>query len=300
MWKKEIQFINVVVEPPHLLPFWDRRRVALAGTLNTLQRDTSRPQCELTHCTCRVCQPFRNSRGDWQNSQCPKLLGCKCVRCRVCFDSSGHWCVKRESLKGCTVSACEGLGSGHPTPFTSIITMAQQSDLLPTCHAQVQLSVHQMAHERKRIRRALDRRWQSRHEPLVVPSTLVETTPTQIQLSSQNMAHERRRTRAALAMWKPSANLVPVTGQIRQASPAQHTSGVRKPLLVHDPTGPHIPSMFAAMVCTAVAHGSKWAKARVLVDSGSEHPPLISQNMADKLGLAGLISGGATQADGAF
>jgi len=55
-----------------------------------------------------------------------------------------------------------------------------------------------------------------------------------------------------------------------------------------------------SMVCTAVAHGSEWAKARVLVDSGSEHPPLISQSMADKLGLAGPISGESTQADGAF
>ena len=114
------------------------------------------------------------------------------------------------------------------------------------------------------------------------------------------MANEQRRNLAALAMWKPFANLVPVTGQILQTSPAQHTSGVRKPLLVHDPTGPHIPSMFVVMVCTAVAHGSEWAKARVLVDSDSEHPPLISQNMADKLGFAGPISGEATQADGAF
>ena len=55
-----------------------------------------------------------------------------------------------------------------------------------------------------------------------------------------------------------------------------------------------------SMVCTAVAHGSEWAKARVLVDSGSEHPPLISRNMADQLGLAGPVSGEATQADGAF
>ena len=50
-----------------------------------------------------------------------------------------------------------------------------------------------MAHERKRIHRALDRRWQSRHEPLVVSSTLVETTPTQVQLSSQNMAQDSGR-----------------------------------------------------------------------------------------------------------
>ena len=170
--------------------------------------------------------------------------------------------IQCESLKDCTGSTCEGLGSGSLIPFTSIITTAQQSDLLPTCQTQVQLSVHQMAHERKRIRSALARRWQSRQEPLVVPATLVETTTTQVQLSPQNMAHKRRRSRAALATWKPSTNLVPVTGQILQASPAQHTSGVRKPLLVHDPTGPHIPSMFAAMVCTAVAHGSEWLKRR--------------------------------------
>jgi len=114
------------------------------------------------------------------------------------------------------------------------------------------------------------------------------------------MEHERRRIRAALGMWKQSANLVPVTGQVPQVSPVQHISGVRKPLLVHDPTGPHIRSMFAVMVCTAVAHGSEWAKARVLLDSGSKHPPLISQSMADKLGLAGPMSGEATQADGTF
>jgi len=37
-----------------------------------------------------------------------------------------------------------------------------------------------------------------------------------------------------------------------------------------------------------------------LVDSGSEHPPLISQTLADKLGLQGPIAGGATEANGAF
>jgi len=39
---------------------------------------------------------------------------------------------------------------------------------------------------------------------------------------------------------------------------------------------------------------------RLLVDSGSEHPPLISQTLADKLGLQGPIAGGATEANGAF
>jgi len=104
----------------------------------------------------------------------------------------------------------------------------------------------------------------------------------------------------ALARGQALSNLVPVTGQAPQVPPAQHTSGVRKSMLVHDPTGPHIPSMFETIVYTAVTHGSEWAKAQVLVDSDSEHPLLISQNMADKLGLAGPISGETTQTDGAF
>jgi hypothetical protein len=149
---------HIVSEEPHLMALWDRRRLAQAGNLDTLPQDNSRPQCEFIHCACKVCQLFRTSKGDWKDSQCTKMVGCKCVQCRVCFDSSGHWCVQRESLKGCTGSTCDGLGSGNLTPFTSIMTTAQQSDLLPPCHTQVQLSVHQMAHERKRIRRALDRR----------------------------------------------------------------------------------------------------------------------------------------------
>jgi len=35
------------------------------------------------------------------------------------------------------------------------------------------------------------------------------------------------------------------------------------------------------------------------VDSGSEHPPLISQDLPDHMGMTGVRAGGATQADGA-
>ena len=125
------------------MALWDRRRLAQAGNLDTLPRDNSRPQCEFIHCACKVCQLFRTSKGDWTDSQCTKMVGCKCVQCRVCFDSSGHWCVQRD----CTGATCDRLGSGNLTPFTSIMSTAQHSDLLPTCHTQVQLSVHQMAHE---------------------------------------------------------------------------------------------------------------------------------------------------------
>jgi len=41
-----------------------------------------------------------------------------------------------------------------------------------------------------------------------------------------------------------------------------------------------------------------WDKARLLVDSGSEHPPLISTRMANQLGLEGQLVNAATQANG--
>jgi len=56
----------------------------------------------------------------------------------------------------------------------------------------------------------------------------------------------------------------------------------------------------APMVRSAVAHGYAWANARLLVDSGSEYPPLISQTLGDTLGLLGPIAGGVTQANGEY
>jgi len=98
---------HIVSEAPHLMARWDRHQLAQTGNLDTLPRDDSRLQCEFIHCACNMCQFFRSGKGDWKDSQCTKLKGCKCVQCRVCFDSSGHWCVKRESLKGCTAKMAE-------------------------------------------------------------------------------------------------------------------------------------------------------------------------------------------------
>jgi len=46
--------------------------------------------------------------------------------------------------------------------------------------------------------------------------------------------------------------------------------------------------------------GPTWERARLLVDSGSEHPPLISQSLADRMGLRGPLTGGSTQANGEY
>jgi len=54
----------------------------------------------------------------------------------------------------------------------------------------------------------------------------------------------------------------------------------------------------AALVCASLAQGPSWDKARLLVDSGSEHRPLISTRMANQLGLEGQVVHAATQANG--
>jgi len=147
--KQVIKSANVFVEPPHLLALWDRRRVAQAGNLDTLPRDTSRPPCEFIHCKCSVSSvakeigKIRSIPNYWDVSVCS-----------VEFVST----VWDTGVSNASPSTCEGLGSGNHMTMTSIMTTAQQLDLLPTCHTQVQLSIHQMAHEHKRIRRALDRR----------------------------------------------------------------------------------------------------------------------------------------------
>ena len=46
--------------------------------------------------------------------------------------------------------------------------------------------------------------------------------------------------------------------------------------------------------------GPAWECARLLVDSGDELPPLISQSLADQMGLHGPLAGGATQANGDY
>jgi len=145
-------------EAPHLLALWGRRRAEHAGNLKTLPRDTSRPQCEFIHCQCESCASFHTAGGDWQNSQCIQLVGCKCVLCRVCYDSSGHWCASRENLKGCKGLSRGGIQSYTPVVMSAIMTTAQQLEVLPLCHTQVQLSTSQLEHERKRVRQALDRR----------------------------------------------------------------------------------------------------------------------------------------------
>jgi len=55
--------------------------------------------------------------------------------------------------------------------------------------------------------------------------------------------------------------------------------------------------MLPILLAASISVGPAWERARLLVDSGSEHPPLISQSLTDQMGLHGPLAGGATQAN---
>jgi len=79
---------------------------------------------------------------------------------------------------------------------------------------------------------------------------------------------------------------------------AQHTALVRRVPQQPDMHTPVLATTMAALVCASLAQGPSWDKARLLVDSGSEHLPLISTRMANQLGLEGQVVSAATQANG--
>jgi len=79
---------------------------------------------------------------------------------------------------------------------------------------------------------------------------------------------------------------------------AQHTALVRRVPQHPNSHTPVLATTMAELVCASLAQGPSWDKARLLVDSGSEHPPLISTRMAKQLGLEGQVVSAATQANG--
>jgi len=82
--------------------------------------------------------------------------------------------------------------------------------------------------------------------------------------------------------------VVPTSSKIRppstmaRAMPSQQVGFLRAALLV-------------AGVCSAAA---PWQEVKVLVDSGSQQEPLMSQDLARRLGLRGVLSATAAQANG--
>jgi len=80
---------------------------------------------------CESCASFHTAGDDWQNSQCTQLVVCKCAQCRVCHDSSGHWCDTQENLKGCKGLSRGGIQSYTPVVMSAIKTTPQQLEVFP-------------------------------------------------------------------------------------------------------------------------------------------------------------------------
>jgi len=56
-----------------------------------------------------------------------------------------------------------------------------------------------------------------------------------------------------------------------------------------------IVTCYTALFCASLAQGPSWDEEQLLVDSGSEHPPLISTRMAKQLGPEVQVVGAPTR-----
>jgi len=167
--------VNRVPEPQHLGALWQRRREARAGSGPSLPRDCTRLACEFIHCQCAICAGFRTSAGVWQTVPCTLQVGCKCARCRQCFDVSGHWYFQRAHQRG-----LEGRRQDlEPATHKSLLQLVMQQDTaVPHVATQCQLSWQQVQSERHRVRQALDRRQQTHGHKHVVSLSQTATTST--------------------------------------------------------------------------------------------------------------------------
>jgi len=82
-------------EPPHMIALRMRRKMAKAGTLLSITRDLSCPPCDFIHYSFAQCQIFRQDSETWQPGSGWAVVGCKCPRCRLYYDSTGQWDPKR-------------------------------------------------------------------------------------------------------------------------------------------------------------------------------------------------------------
>ena len=78
----------------------------------------------------------------------------------------------------------------------------------------------------------------------------------------------------------------------------QHHALVRQ--MPKQPTNqtPVVATTMTALVCASLTQGPAWDEARLLADSDSEHPSLISTHIAAQLGLEGQVVSATTQANG--
>ena len=227
----------------------------------SLTRDVARPSCEFIHCPCEVCLTFRKDAKTWQPGVCCTVAGCKCKQCRRHYDSTGHW---------------------DPT------RVASAQLYLDMVGFNVSVSCEQGPLD------ATIRPTNPSCQP--VPMGPV-TQPSRHRHCEQ---YHNRRTQQVLMRPPIVSDLQPVLASSDKLHTlvAQHTALVRQV-----PRHPNshtlvLATTMAALVCASLAQGPSWDKAHLLVESGSEHPPLISTRMGNQLGLEGQVVSASTQSNG--
>ena len=248
-------------EPPHMVALRARRKKARAGNVLSLTRDVSRPSCDFIHCPCAVCSTFRKDTNTWQPGVCRSVAGCKCPRCRRHYDATGHWDTTRAASAQLYLDM---------VGFDVSVACAQGPLITTT------------------------------------PSTNQSDQPVAMGPVTQPSRHRHRaqyhdrRTQQSLKRFPLVSALQPVlvSSAKLHAPVAQHTAFVRRVPQQPDTHTPVLATTMAALVCASLAQGPSWDKARLLVDSGSEHPPLIRTRIANQLRLEGQVVSAATQANG--
>jgi len=246
-------------EPLHMVALRARRKKAKAGNIFSLTRDVARPSCEFIHCPCAVCLTFRKDGKTWQPGVCRSVAGCKCPRCRRHYDSTGHWDSKRVTSAQLYIDM---LGF-------NVSVSGTQGPFIPTMHPTNQS-----------------------HQPVTMGPV---TQPSRHRHREQ---YHDRRTQQSLKRPALVSALQPVlVSSAKLHTPvAQHTALVRLAPQQPNIHTPVLATTMEGLVCASLAQGPSWDKARLLVDSGSEHPPLISTRMAKQLGLEGQVVSATTQA----
>ena len=85
--------------------------------------------------------------------------------------------------------------------------------------------------------------------------------------------------------------------QRKTGSIAQHMGYVKRVRSTGLDTKGKNTTILPILLAASMSVGPTWERACLLVDSRSEHPPLISQSLTDRMGLRGPLTGGATQAN---
>jgi len=204
---------------------------------------------------------FRKDAKTWQPGVCRSVAGCKCPRCRRHYDSTGHWDSRRATR---AQSYIDMLG------FNMSVSCAQ-GPLITTMHPTNQ-----------------------RNQPVTMGPV---TQPSRHRHREQY--HDRRIQQSLKRPPLVSALQPVLVSSAKLHTPvAQHTALMRRPPQHPNIHTPVLATTMATLVCASLAQGPSWDKARLLVDSSSEHPPLISTRMAQQLGLEGQGVSAATQANG--